>query len=195
MRHLLDSLTRVARGQAEAVELCNLGDILAQSCLAAGVIERDDIALLLDVPLRIRLPAARTRVENVFANLIVNAMEAMPGGGWIRITAVEAGQCVLVRVEDNGPGIPAEIRGRLFEPFVTARRRDGLGLGLAISRQSVREHGGDLWVEPATGAHFVVSLPLLSPFAGRLSRIEGPSTECEASLNAADCHSSPGSAN
>ena len=68
--------------------------------------------------------------------------------------------CVLVEIEDTGPGIPHKIRDRLFEPFVTAGKRDGLGLGLAISRQSVLNHGGDIWTEPASGARFVIRLPL-----------------------------------
>ena len=54
----------------------------------------------------------------------------------------------------------AEIRSRLFEPLVTAGKKDGLGLGLNLSRQTVRDDGGDLWTEPASGARFVVSLPL-----------------------------------
>jgi signal transduction histidine kinase len=63
-------------------------------------------------------------------------------------------------MEDTGPGIPDEIRDRLFEPFVTAGKQDGLGLGLALSRQAVLDHGGDIWTEPASGARFVIRLPL-----------------------------------
>lgn len=51
-------------------------------------------------------------------------------------------------------------RDRLFEPFVTAGKQEGLGLGLALSRQIVRNHGGDIWSEPATGARFVLRLTL-----------------------------------
>jgi len=48
----------------------------------------------------------------------------------------------------------------LFEPFVTAGKQDGVGLGLALSRQTILNHGGDIWTEPATGARFVIRLPL-----------------------------------
>ena len=51
----------------------------------------------------------------------------------------------------------------LFEPFVTAGKQNGLGLGLALSRQTVFDHGGDIWMEPASGARFVIRLPLRSP--------------------------------
>jgi signal transduction histidine kinase len=69
---------------------------------------------------------------------------------------------VLIELEDTGPGIPRAIRDRLFEPFVTAGKQDGLGLGLALSRQTVLNHGGDIWTEPASGARFVIRLPLQS---------------------------------
>jgi signal transduction histidine kinase len=65
---------------------------------------------------------------------------------------------VLIEVEDTGPGIPVGIRDRLFEPFVTAGKDHGLGLGLALSRQTVLDHGGEMWIEPAPGARFVVRL-------------------------------------
>src|SRR5215831_20406907 len=83
----------------------------------------------------------------------------MPGGCAVRITAIEAVHRLRIEVEDNGPGIPPEIRSRLFEPFVTANKEHGLGLGLMLSRQTVRELGGDLWLEPAPGALFIISLP------------------------------------
>ncbi len=63
-------------------------------------------------------------------------------------------------MEDSGPGIPLRIRDRLFDPFVTAGKKNGLGLGLALARRTVRDHGGDMWVEPADGARFVIRLPL-----------------------------------
>ena len=98
-------------------------------------------------------------MKSVFVNLIVNAAEAMPGGGAIRITATDADDRVRIEVEDNGPGIPPEIRDALFEPFVTAKKKQGLGMGLMLSRRTVRELGGDLWLDRAAGARFVISLP------------------------------------
>jgi signal transduction histidine kinase len=99
-------------------------------------------------------------MERVFLNLIANALEAMPHGGEIRIGARQRDNGVLIEVEDTGPGIPRAIQDRLFEPFVTAGKDDGLGLGLALSRQTVLDHGGDMWIEPAAGAHFAIRLPL-----------------------------------
>jgi signal transduction histidine kinase len=96
----------------------------------------------------------------MFFNLITNALEAMPGGGEVRIGATKNRDYVLVAIEDTGPGIPHEIRDKVFEPFVTAGKENGLGLGLAFSRQAVLDHGGDMWIEPAAGARFVIRFPL-----------------------------------
>jgi signal transduction histidine kinase len=115
---------------------------------------------LLDVPGQIKLPLARSRMKLMFFNLITNALEAMPGGGQLRIGATRKRDHLLVAIEDTGPGIPQEIRDKLFEPFVTAGKANGLGLGLAFSRQAVVDHGGDMWIEPAAGARFVIRVPL-----------------------------------
>lgn len=64
----------------------------------------------------------------------------------------------MVEIEDTGPGIPLGILDRLFEPFVTAGKRDGLGLGLVLARQTVLDHGGDMWTSPP------LALVLLSGF-------------------------------
>ena len=79
-------------------------------------------------------------MERVFFNLIANALEAMPHGGEIRIGAGQRDNGVLI-VEDARPGIPRAFQDRLFEPFVTEGKDNGLGLGLALSRQTVLDHG------------------------------------------------------
>jgi signal transduction histidine kinase len=99
-------------------------------------------------------------MERVFLNLISNAIEAMPSGGQISISAVQNGDGILVEVTDTGPGIPEIVRARLFQPFVTSGK-NGLGLGLALSRQTLLDHGGDLWAENNStgGARFRLHLP------------------------------------
>src|SRR5581483_2066820 len=102
-----------------------------------------------------------SRMERAFVNLVGNAVEAMPEGGEVRIMASVDDGSVLVEVQDSGPGIAPEIRSQLFQPFVSAGKRNGLGLGLALSRQTVLEHGGDMWVESVAGrgARFSFRLP------------------------------------
>ena len=70
-----------------------------------------------------------------------------------RFEAEVDGDNIMVRVEDTGPGISASLRGRLFQPFVTAGKKNGLGLGLALSRQTLLDHGGDIWADDAPARH------------------------------------------
>jgi signal transduction histidine kinase len=104
-------------------------------------------------------------IEQVFVNLIDNALQAMPAGGHLSVTlqAVSrngAGESVEVRVADSGPGIPDEARRRIFDPYFTTRP-NGTGLGLAICKRLVTIHRGAIAVEsfPGTGTIFTVTLP------------------------------------
>jgi signal transduction histidine kinase len=161
MRQLLADLASVARDNVSTAEICDIREIIAAASEAAlAAMEHQRVQILLDVPGGIDLPLVRSHIERVFFNLIANAFEAMPDGGKVRIGAREAGTCVLVELEDTGPGIPGCICDRLFEPFVTSGKQDGLGLGLALARQTVRNHGGDMWTESSAGALFVIRLPL-----------------------------------
>ena len=161
MRELLAYLAGASCGDTSTSEICKIRDVIsAASEVALPAAETQCVQILHDVPDDLELSLERSRVERVFFNLITNAVEAMPRGGKIRIGARKTHNCVLIEVEDTGPGIPREIRDRLFEPFVTAGKDHGLGLGLALSRQTVLDHGGDMWTEPAQGARFVISLPL-----------------------------------
>ena len=111
--------------------------------------------------------ADREKLRQVLINLLSNAIRHTPSGGTITMTAVPRGNAIAIEVEDTGPGIPMEKRESVFEPFVQLDRtlsqtREGLGLGLAISRDLARGMGGDLTVEEARsgGARFVVTLPI-----------------------------------
>jgi signal transduction histidine kinase len=161
MRELLADLAGASCGNKSTCEICNIRDvIIAASEAALLAAESQRVQILHEVPEGLEIPVQRSRIERVFFNLIANALEAMSQGGQIRIGAKKEANCVLIEVEDTGPGIPLAIRDRLFEPFVTAGKDHGLGLGLALSRQTVLDHGGDMWTEPARGARFVISLPL-----------------------------------
>jgi signal transduction histidine kinase len=103
------------------------------------------------------------QIEAVLHNLLANAIDALklrPGDRAIRIVAApDAPGLVRIGVEDNGPGIAAEVGDALFDPFVTTKPR-GTGLGLAISRSIVDAHGGRLWHEARTpGSAFAFTLP------------------------------------
>jgi signal transduction histidine kinase len=161
MRELLADLAYASCGNKSICEVCEIRDVIAAASQTALLaVESQGFQIVHHVPEGLEICIQRSRIERVFFNLITNAIEAMPYGGQIRIDAGKAENCVLIEVEDTGPGIPRSIRERLFEPFVTAGKDHGLGLGLALSRQAVLDHGGDIWTETAPGARFVICLPL-----------------------------------
>lgn len=104
-------------------------------------------------------------LRQVLLNVVTNALKATPPGGWVRLEAGFDGAIWRVRVEDDGPGVAAAERDRMFERFVRLTKSDaprGAGLGLAISRSIVRLHGGRIWAEPArrlAGLAIIVELP------------------------------------
>jgi signal transduction histidine kinase len=109
-----------------------------------------------------RVPVFVDELNQVWTNLIHNAVQALDGQGEIAIeTAAERGG-VVVRVIDDGPGIPDDVMAQLFEPFFTTKPRgEGSGLGLSIARRILDRHGGTLEVESRPGrTAFAVWLPL-----------------------------------
>ena len=101
------------------------------------------------------------RLERVFHNLVHNAVQAMPDGGQITIHVQPVEGWVLTEIADNGPGLPAELGGRLFDPFVTHGKSTGTGLRLSICRKAIQEHGGEITARnhPGGGAVFSFTLP------------------------------------
>ncbi len=116
--------------------------------------------LLSDTPLWVNGDAEQ--LNQVFVNLLLNAIEATPAGGLINVSASALPESGMIRVSvsDTGPGIAPEIMGRLFEPFATTRAK-GTGLGLPICHRIVTEHKGSITVENMEqgGARLIVELP------------------------------------
>lgn len=113
-------------------------------------------------------------LEQVFINLLRNAMDAMPGGGTLHIELAQTGDYNVVSFADTGKGMPPEVLEKIFEPFYTtkannAEQHGGTGLGLATSNDIVRAHGGYLDVEsaPEQGTRFVLHLPVARRRADR----------------------------
>ena len=168
VQDLLQELADVTQGRGHAREICRLREvILAALEPLNATAESQGVSVRIEVPEEVELPLDRSPMERVFQNLIGNAIEAMPDGGTVSVLADRHDAEVIISVEDTGPGIPAPIASQLFQPFVTAGKKNGMGLGLALSRKTVISHGGDLWSEgkPGSegkhgGARFVMKLPV-----------------------------------
>jgi PAS domain S-box-containing protein len=98
----------------------------------------------------------------VFVNIILNALDAMPQGGRLVISTEVKGKSVQVSFADNGIGMSREVRRRIFEPFFTTKGTSGMGLGLAVSYGTIERHGGRIEVRSAVGrgSTFIISLPV-----------------------------------
>jgi PAS domain S-box-containing protein len=174
LRRLLD-LHRPGDSVIEPVD-CNVVIervlLLLGSTLAGSGI-RVDRSLAAPLP---QISGQRDALTQVLLNLVLNAIDAMPYGGVLRITTRSAYEtidrspipCVQIIVEDTGPGIAPDLQERIFDPFFTTKPH-GSGLGLVVSRQLVEQHGGALRVQsvPGSGATFIVVLPVTDD-TGRL---------------------------
>jgi two-component system sensor kinase FixL len=111
----------------------------------------------------------RVHIQQVLLNLILNGMDALNGakledrrvGVTARINGTAGAQCIVIGVDDAGPGIPADRLAHIFDPFMTTKP-NGMGMGLAISRTIVEAHGGRIWAENIAGggAAFRFTLPI-----------------------------------
>jgi PAS domain S-box-containing protein len=179
MVRLIDDLldvSRISRGKVELrKERLTLAAVL-ESALETmrPTLDGSGRDLVLDLPAEpVFLEADFTRLAQVFANLLHNAVKYTEQGGQLRLQARREGASIVVRVKDDGVGIPAESLPRVFDMFTqvdrsTGASRGGLGVGLSIVRNLVTLHGGTveaLSEGPGRGAEFVVRLPVLSASA------------------------------
>jgi signal transduction histidine kinase len=113
------------------------------------------------------VPVIAGQIEQILINLVINARQAMPGGGRLRVDVRESAGMAEVRINDTGVGIPPDQLRLIFEPFYTTKNPDehghgGTGLGLSVCRQIIEQHQGRIRVESVVGkgSTFTVKLPL-----------------------------------
>lgn len=113
--------------------------------------------------LHIVLPIPHREMVQVLINLLMNARDAMPEGGTVTLTCDREGADAVIALTDTGPGIPADLIGRIFTPFFSTKGAKGTGLGLSVADSLVRAHGGRIWAEspPEGGARMCIRLPVV----------------------------------
>jgi signal transduction histidine kinase len=129
-----------------------------------------NIRLVLDLAPVPPLYAQGERLQQVFINIILNALDAMPAGGELRVRLSLENEAAVVRISDTGTGIKPEHRSRIFDPFFTTKGvGKGTGLGLSISYAIVKEHDGriDVQSEVGRGSTFIITLPIGRDGGGR----------------------------
>jgi PAS domain S-box-containing protein len=164
--------TFARKSVAVELELLDVGNLLRDAieitrtrwqneALAAGI----DIDVSLDAKPECFTLGNASELREVFVNLIVNSVDAMPQGGSFRIGCHRDGECLKLSFADTGLGIREEIRERIFEPFYTTKGVHGTGLGLAVSYGIIERHQGLIAVESQVGkgTTFHLSLPVAEP--------------------------------
>jgi signal transduction histidine kinase len=164
MKEMLRELLDFSRGRYELSLERHALDLLLKSVIQDAITAETGAGIAVDshIPEGIWVRVDGTRARRLFENLLINSVQAMPEGGTITIRAAANEARVRVYVADTGSGIPAQLRDRLFEPFVSQGKQSGTGLGLAIARSIAVAHGGSLTLisDSDQPAEFCVELPL-----------------------------------
>ena len=163
---LLRQMVDLSSEQTQNVEVVDLHDLLAETCEILAVhFKHRHIRVttcFADGPLPVL--SNRVQLSQVFVNLFVNAVDAMPNGGELRITTSisRSGDTACVQVTDTGVGIPPDLLPHIFDAFFTTKPEgEGTGLGLSVSKEIITQYGGRIEVEsePGRGTTFSVWLP------------------------------------
>ena len=167
---MLDTLMDISEAESGTMQLqrepVRLVDVVARAVdLYREVADAKGVTLAADARDEVAVVADRTRLEQVAANLIDNAVKYTPSGGRVDVDVRRAGDAAELRVRDTGPGVPPDELPRIFDRLFrgdTSRTERGLGLGLSLVKAVVEAHGGTVEVasEPGRGSAFTVSLPL-----------------------------------
>jgi two-component system, cell cycle sensor histidine kinase and response regulator CckA len=175
---LTNQLLAFSRRQIMQPRIINVNAVLVQTQKMLRRLIGEDIELILDLGVNVgNIKADPCHVEQAIVNLAVNARDAMPMGGHLRIETsdvlldehyarthmgVKPGEFIMIAVSDDGHGMDAEVRRHIFEPFFTTKEKGkGTGLGLATVYGIIKQTGGDIWVysEPAQGTTFKLYFP------------------------------------
>lgn len=164
MTGLIDSLIEVAReGHHLRLSNTNFADIVSRAvALVQSNREFRDRNIEINVSAECEGIFDAPRMERALLNLVLNACQAVnPITGRIRIEITSDADFIEFSISDNGPGLPAEVRQKLFQPFVTCEKPNGTGLGLAIASKVVNDHQGELSLREssAKGTTFTIRLP------------------------------------
>ena len=148
----------------------DLSSLLRRNCDALlPTIEAHGVRLITDVAQRLPISGDADRLQQVVINLTNNALDAMPEGGILRVTAGATPSSVVVEFADTGSGMAPEVQAHIFDLLYTTKERGrGTGLGLVVVRQVMREHGGEVEVtsEAGKGTEFRLSFPVVEESTG-----------------------------
>jgi signal transduction histidine kinase len=161
---IIGMLLRIAHPRREKAERVALAPLLEHTLafLAEQLAERR-VSVKSDAAAEVEVIGDPERLQQLFLNLVLNAADAMPNGGELRVELQKAADRACIRVADTGVGISKSDLERIFEPFFTTKEAgQGSGLGLMVCKGIVADHGGEIGVssELGAGSEFTITLPL-----------------------------------
>ena len=162
LNQVLEDFLRFAKPRPVETGHFSLGEVVNDVLdLTRQQALRSQIEVQVELDEERELPGRGEQIKQALLNLVLNAIQAMPSGGILKVSSTNFEHKIHIQVSDNGPGIAAENRERIFNPFVTTRD-SGTGLGLAITQRIVQGHGGHIVLSSTLGqgASFTISLPL-----------------------------------
>ena len=160
---IIQSLKSFARLDQAELELVDLHEGLESTLTLIGHLMKDRIKVIKNYGKLPKVQCYASQINQVFANVLANAVQAIEETGSITITTYQDGSCVLIQVADTGVGIRTEHLDRIFDPgFTTKGVRVGIGLGLSITYRVIENHHGSIHVqsEPGKGTIFTIRLPI-----------------------------------
>ena len=162
--HLVNNLLNFAASKPRTAEPVDLAETVRLTLAAhEDLLHSRAIAVETDLEAGVVARGSAFELQQVVTNLLLNARDAVPDGGHIRLSVRREEQEGVIEIRDDGRGIPLDMQREIFKPLVTTRRgKGGTGLGLAIVERIVRGHAGsvDVESEPGKGATFRVAIPL-----------------------------------
>lgn len=181
LNQVVQNILNFGRIRKAETKETNLRDLVQRLItLTEKEAQEHQIAVIQEVPLDLRVTADPLLLEHVLLNLMLNAIQAMPTGGTLTMSAKVTGGRLRLAVRDTGPGIPPDVQTRVFNAFYTTKP-GGTGLGLAIARRIARGMGGEIALnsEPGKGAAFTVEVPLAPRSTPPSGLFQGSSSDHE----------------
>ena len=157
------SLRETTQVKMEPLSMRGVLDLLRQECLALAA--SNQVQVIVTPASDLSIMGNKSQIVAVLVNLVKNAIEAVASyqEKWVIVQVEKKPSAIEISVTDSGPGIPANLRGKLFTPLFTTKEA-GTGLGLIIVRKIIRNHGGTIYLnESHPNTQFVISLPLTTP--------------------------------
>ncbi|HRU81623.1 MAG TPA: ATP-binding protein, partial [Candidatus Methanomethylicus sp.] len=158
MEKIVSDLQDFSRNMEPSLVEVGLSQVIDDA--AASIIVPSNIAMTKRVPADLRIKADPLLMRRMLINIFSNAIQAMPDGGTLLVSAASEGKTVKIAVIDNGVGMSGETLSRLFRPLFTTKAK-GMGMGLAVIKRIVEAHNGSINIQsrPGEGTTVTISLP------------------------------------